>query len=96
MSYYFLAQIKIHDTAEYQRYLDNADAVFSKYRGKYLAVDKDPEVIEGNFRHSRAVLISFEDKNDFEEWYYSDDYQNILKHRLSAANCDTILIKGSD
>lgn len=95
MSYYFLARIKIHDTAEYQRYIDGSEAVFSKYNGTYLAVDTDPEVIEGEFMHSRAVLIRFEQKKDFEAWYYSDDYQRILKHRLKAADCDTILIKGS-
>ena len=96
MSYYFLAQIKINDTEEYQRYIDNSEAVFSKYNGKYLAVDKDPEIIEGEFTYSRAVLIRFEQKKDFEKWYYSDDYQHILKHRLAAADCNSILIRGSD
>ena len=96
MSYYFMAQIKIRDATEYQRYLDQADTVFSKYNGKYLAVDKNPVVIEGEFRHSRAVLIRFENKPDFEKWYYSDDYQRILKYRMNAARCDTILIKGSN
>jgi len=39
-------------------------------------------------------LIRFNNKNDFDEWYNSKDYQDILKHRLKAADCDTILVKG--
>ena len=44
--------------------------------------------------YTRAVLIRFDSKDDFETWYQSDEYQGILKHRLSAAECDTILIRG--
>ncbi|RLE03768.1 MAG: DUF1330 domain-containing protein, partial [Bacteroidetes bacterium] len=27
-------------------------------------------------------------------WYRSDEYQEILQYRLSASECDTILIQG--
>ncbi len=30
----------------------------------------------------------------FNNWYDSEDYKEILKFRLNAAKCDTILIKG--
>ena len=49
MSVYFLANIRINDEQEYQRYLDRADDVFSNYKGSYLAVDKNPEVLEGEW-----------------------------------------------
>jgi uncharacterized protein (DUF1330 family) len=95
MSYYFIAQIRIHDEAEYRKYLDGTDRVFNKYRGRYLAVDRDPEVLEGNWDYSRSVLISFGSKEDFNAWYYSPEYQELLKYRLKGADCDTILLKGS-
>lgn len=94
MSYYFLAQIKINDPAEYQKYIDKAGDVFKKFNGKYLAVDKEPHILEGDWNYSRSVLISFDTREDFFAWYNSDEYQDILKHRLDAADCDTILIKG--
>ncbi|HJX71957.1 MAG TPA: DUF1330 domain-containing protein [Bacteroidales bacterium] len=43
---------------------------------------------------SKLVLIRFNSKKDFEDWYHSEEYQNILKHRLKAAGCDTLLLKG--
>ena len=93
MNYYFIAQIKIEDEQTYQKYIDRADAVFAKFNGKYLAVDNNPEVLEGDWNYTRAVLIKFESKKDFEAWYHSKDYQEILKYRLEAARCDTILVK---
>jgi uncharacterized protein (DUF1330 family) len=94
MSYYFIANIKINNESEYQKYLDEVDNVFSKYNGRYLALDKNPLILEGDWNYSRAVIIEFQNKSDFDDWYYSDEYQKILKFRINAADCDTILVNG--
>jgi uncharacterized protein (DUF1330 family) len=94
MSYYFMANIRIEDIEEYQKYLDQAGQIFSKYNGKYLAIDNQTRVMEGSWDYSRAVLIRFNSEEDFNAWYQSEEYQQILQHRLKAATCDTILIKG--
>jgi uncharacterized protein (DUF1330 family) len=94
MTHYFAAQIKINDPAEYEKYLDKFDDIFSKYKGEYLAIDESPILIEGDWDYTKSVLIKFNSKQDFEEWYYSNEYQKILKHRLIASKCDTILIEG--
>ncbi len=95
MGIYFMASIRIKDVQEYQSYLDGSDEVFRKYKGSYLAVDSRPDVLEGTWDYSRAVLIRFETRDDFEAWYTSPEYQEILGHRLSASECDTILIEGA-
>jgi uncharacterized protein (DUF1330 family) len=45
-------------------------------------------------RHYFVAQIRINDP--FEDWYYSDDYQAILKHSLKASDCDTILVEGVD
>jgi uncharacterized protein (DUF1330 family) len=94
MTHYFAAQIKINNHAEYEMYLEHFDDIFSRFKGKYLAIDESPTLLEGDWDYTKTVLIKFDSKTDFENWYYSEDYQKILKHRLNAAKCDTILIKG--
>lgn len=96
MSYYFVANIRIHNPKDYQKYIDGVDDVFMKYNGRYLAVDNHPELLEGDWHYSRFVIISFNSRKDFEAWYHSSEYQQILKYRLAAAACDTILVKGLD
>ena len=92
--YYFVANIKIDDESEYQKYIDKVDMVFAKYNGNYLAVDNNPKIVEGDWNYSRSVIIEFENELDFNNWYNSKDYKDILKFRLNAGKCDTILIKG--
>jgi uncharacterized protein (DUF1330 family) len=96
MSYYFIANIKIKNLDEYKKYLNEASEIFSKYNGKYLAVDDKPQILEGKWNYTRTVLIEFKSKEDFEMWYNSDDYQRILKYRLKASECDTILVSGDN
>jgi uncharacterized protein (DUF1330 family) len=96
MSYYFAAQIKIHDFDEYDKYLEHFDEIFSKYNGEYLAIDEKPVVLEGIWEYTKSVLVKFNSKQEFEAWYYSKEYQEILKFRLNAACCDTILLEGLD
>ncbi len=94
MSAYFIADIRIKDAVEYQKYLEGCMSVFKKYQGRYLAVDDCPEVFEGSRKYGRLVLIEFPDKSALNDWYRSDEYQTLLMHRLAAADCDTVIIKG--
>ena len=96
MKHYFIAQIRINDPSEYDDYLEEFDEIFSRYKGEYLAIDESPVLLEGEWDYTKSVLIRFESKKDFEDWYYSEDYQRILKHRLNSSKCDTILAEGLD
>ncbi len=94
MSVYFIANIKLEDEQEYQKYLDGCKEVFEKYLGEYLAVDDHPVLLEGSWNYSKTVIIRFPSKEDFNNWYHSVEYQELLKHRLKGALCDTILVEG--
>lgn len=94
MSYYFVVNIKINDQLEYQKYINKADEVFSKFNGRYVVVDDNPKILEGNWDYSRIVIIEFETETDFDNWYNSTEYQEILKYRIRASQSDGILAKG--
>jgi uncharacterized protein (DUF1330 family) len=94
MSYYFIARIRITDPVEYKKYLDKAGDIFRKYKGRYLVLDDEPEILEGTWDYTRIVVIEFKSKDEFNAWYSSPEYQKILKHRLNASDCNTILAKG--
>jgi len=91
---WFVAGITITDETEYALYLKDAASVFSRFEGCYLAVDRCPVLLEGNWLPGRIVLIEFPSKTAFEKWYYSSEYQTLLKHRLKGADCRGFLISG--
>ncbi len=93
-SVYFIAQIKINDIREYELYLKKCNEIFSSYSGEYLAVDSSPEILEGEWDYTRSIIIKFPDESELKKWYESEEYQEILKHRLKAADCDTIIVHG--
>jgi len=93
MSTFFIANVKIKNNANYLKYLEKVDAVFSKFNGKYLTVNKNLKILEGQWDYSLFVLIEFPDKCSFKNWYYSNEYQEILKLRLSGADCNTIIVE---
>jgi uncharacterized protein (DUF1330 family) len=94
MSVYFVANIKVNERQEYEKYLEVCDEVFAKYSGEYLAVDEKPVILEGDWNYSKVVLIRFPSETDLRRWYESAEYQKILKSRLSSAQCDTLIVKG--
>ena len=93
MSAYFIANVRINDEEEYQKYVEKVSGVFSKFNGKYLKVDDSPVVLEGSWDYTRVVLLEFPDEESLNKWYFSDEYQAIVKQRLLAADCDTIVVR---
>ena len=96
VSSYFIARIKIHDPKEYEKYLKGFDGVFSDYDGEMLVVDDNPELLEGEWAHSRIVVIRFPTKEEAKRWYESAEYQELAQHRFTASKADTVLAKGRD
>ena len=59
MGVYVVAQICIRDREAYGRYEAGFMAVFDQYGGEMLAVDEAPVTLEGQWDHTRTVIIRF-------------------------------------
>ncbi len=92
MSIYLLATINIHDRDTYGQYESGFMEVFEKFKGRLLAVDEDPEVLEGHWSTTRTVLIEFPTVDDAHAWYHSTDYQQLMKHRQDASTAHVVLL----
>lgn len=94
MTVYALAQISIHDRERYDRYAAKFMEVLLKYDGRLLAADEHPAVIEGEWPYDKVVLMSFENRDAFEKWASSPEYQEISKDRIAATTGVVILTRG--
>ena len=86
LSTYLIAQLTIHDREKYADYENGFLEIFAKYNGKLLSVDEEPECLEGSWNFTRSVLLEFPSDEEAKAWYYSDEYQDLVKHRFAASN----------
>jgi uncharacterized protein (DUF1330 family) len=94
MSVYLIAEINIHDRVGYASYEAGFMAIFSRHKGKLLAVEESPEPLEGTWEHTRTVLIEFPSAALAHAWYDSAEYQALAKHRLASSEANVVLVKG--
>ena len=72
-------------------YLENVEATFIPYGGKWLALDAPVEALEGAWPGS-VVLMEFPDMDTAKKWYSSPAYQEILHLRTDNTIDDLILV----
>lgn len=94
MTAYVVARLTITDPGTYASYSHGFMAAFTPFAGRLLAVEEAPEVIEGEWRCTRTVLLEFPSKAAMKAWYASPAYQDIVQHRLAASTADIVLLEG--
>ena len=94
MAAYIVARITINDRERYAQYEAGFMDIFSAHAGKMLAVDENPQVLEGEWRCTRTVLAEFPDQESALAWYRSDDYQMLAEHRFASSEGEIALIQG--
>ena len=67
---------------------------FAKYRGELLGVSDAPQVIEGEWPFTRAVLLRFPDDAEARRWYESPEYQKLSQHRWNGSTGTVIGFEG--
>jgi len=94
MTVYLIAEINLEDRETYAKYEAGFGEVFAKYNGEMLAVEENPEILEGDWPHWRTVLIQFPSKEEAMAWYRSDEYQAIAQFRFQSSRANAALIHG--
>jgi len=91
---YAIAQLTITDRATYDRYQQRFMGVMKRFKGKVLAADENPQVVEGSWDRQKVVLLSFPDEAAFREWAESPEYLEIAKDRKAGSDAVILLVKG--
>jgi hypothetical protein len=59
MAVYAIAQLTITDRTTYDRYQQRFMGVMKRFKGKVLAADENPQVVEGAWDRQKVVLLFF-------------------------------------
>jgi len=94
MSAYVIVEIDVLDPVGYEEYKKLAGATVEKYGGKYIVRGGRTEVLEGNWRPKRIVVLQFESMQRAREWLNCEEYRDPRKMRHRTAETKMILVEG--
>jgi uncharacterized protein (DUF1330 family) len=94
MPAYVIVEINIHDPAGYEEYKKLAGATVEKYGGRYVVRGGSTEVLEGDWKPKRIVVLEFESASRAKEWLNSEEYRKPRKMRHRTARTNMLLVEG--
>jgi uncharacterized protein (DUF1330 family) len=59
-----------------------------------LAVERSPQILEGDWHGDQTVVLEFESVDAARAWYESEGYQKAAKLRQAAADCNVVILAG--
>jgi uncharacterized protein (DUF1330 family) len=96
MPTYVVGDIHITDPAAFQTHVPRALATIARFGGRVIAGGGRIDLLEGGPMPERIFIIEFPNADAARRWYRSDEYQAVLKIRLSASHGRVLLIEGSE
>ena len=89
------ARSVIVDPVGYEEYKKLAGATVKKYGGKYIVRGGKTEVLEGDWKPKRIVVLEFESAERAREWLNCEEYREPRKMRHRTARTNMILVEGN-
>lgn len=92
---YIVVEMTINDPLRFKDYTALSAPSVHAAGGRYIVADTVPEVLEGEFRAHRMVVVEFETAARAREFYRSAAYQDARQKRLGAADFRMLLLEGA-
>ena len=96
MSVYAIAQGRVDDREQFDRYIAASIPTLEAHKAVVLALDEKPDTVEGDVAYPRTVIFQFVSRQAFYAWYDSAEYTSVRKLRETASTGTFILVQGLD
>jgi uncharacterized protein (DUF1330 family) len=94
MPAYVIVETDVSDPERYERYKTAATTAVTAHGGRYLVRGGEQDVLEGDWRPSRLVVLEFEDLAAARRWYDSEQYRQARELRAGAARLSLVAVQG--
>jgi uncharacterized protein (DUF1330 family) len=94
MSAYIIVEIEVTDPVGYEEYKKLAGETVEKYSGKYIVRGGKTEVLEGDWKPKRIVVLEFPTMARAKEWLNSEEYREPRKMRHRTARTHMLAVEG--
>jgi len=87
-------EAEVTDPEGYERYKAASPGAVAAAGGRYLARGGELDVLEGDWRPPRLVVLEFEDLAAARRWYDSERYREARRLREGAARMRMVAVQG--
>jgi uncharacterized protein (DUF1330 family) len=94
MAAYLIVNLEVTDPVAFEKYRSEVGPLVSKHGGEYLIRGGKHEVLEGNWRPSRLVLLRFPEMKAAKAFLDDPEYQPLKALRQRAAKSDFVAVEG--
>ena len=94
MAAYLIADVEVHDPAEYRKYTAGIPALIAKHGGEILVRGGRCEALEGTWLPSRLVVFRFPTMDAVRAFHSDPEYQPLIQQRQRSAAADLLAIEG--
>lgn len=93
MAAYFIVDIEIRDPAGFEEYRQRVPATIERYGGRYVVRGGAHEVLEGEWKPRRLVMLEFPSAEQARRWYHSEEYRDLKALRQRTSRANTVLVE---
>lgn len=95
MSAYLLAEVKWHDLAMRDEYIDKIGPTLETWGGRIINLPSvEPLALEGEWNPLRLVIIEFSTMDALKGWYDSPEYAPLKRLREHGARSNLVAVEG--
>lgn len=95
MAAYLVVNIDVQDSVRYQDYIKAVPPTIEAFGGKYLARGGKVEVLEGEWKPKRLVIVEFPSAEKAKAWWHSTEYAGLKTIRQSCSRGEIVLVDGA-
>ena len=94
MPAYLIAEHLISDATRFEEYRSKVVPMLERYGARYLTRGGSHEVLDGDWKPTRVVIIEFPTMDALHSWYRSPEYQPLIELRRGAGQDVLIALEG--
>jgi len=94
LSAYIIFDVEVTDPAAAPAYLKLANESLTPFKSKTIVHGGTVEVLEGDWKPERVVVVEFESMEQARKWYMSPAYTKAKDILQKAASIKVILVEG--
>ena len=91
---YFIVTEEIKDEDGMNAYAGKAVPTILQSGGKLIVVERNAEVLEGEWHGTQTIIVEFDSVDAARAWYNSEAYQAIIGERHAAADSNAVIVSG--